>query len=110
MTLHPRNTTDLSLAPVAASIDLNLQELRDRGPAEIDQALAVKLNVDPRGATPADRRDWLLQAALRDVNLHDWSAAITGDDARLRLEGGSVTLELGLSATLLRYLQLGSAG
>jgi hypothetical protein len=109
MTLHPRNPTDLMLAPVAASVDLNLQSLRDKPPTEIDYLLALELNLDTKGSTPADRTRWVLEAALRNVDLHDWQAEITDDGDRLRLEGGSVTLDLGLSATILRYIEQGTA-
>lgn len=97
------------LAPVAVSVDLNLQRLRDRPPAEIDFELALELNLDTKGSTRADRTRWVLEAALRTVELHDWHAEITGDGDRLRLEGGSVTLDLGLSATILRYIEQGAA-
>lgn len=100
---------DIELAPVAASVDLNLQRLRDRPPAEIDLELAVELNLDTTGSTRADRTFWVLEAALRFVDLHDWQAEITDDGDRLHLEGGSVTLDLGLSATILRYIEQGTA-
>jgi hypothetical protein len=109
MTLHPKYPTDLMLAPVAVSVDLNLQRLRDRPPAEIDFELALELNLDTAGSTRADRTRWVLEAVLRTVDLHDWHAEITADGGRLRLEGGSVTLDLGLSATILRYIEQGAA-
>ena len=96
------------LAPVAAAIDLNLQQLRDRVPADIDYQLTLELNVDTKGSTRADRTGWVLEAALRSVDLHDWQAEVTDDGARLHLEGGSVTLDLGLSATILRYIEQGT--
>jgi hypothetical protein len=37
--------------------------------------------------------------------MHHWKAEITDDAARLRLSGGSVTLDLGLSAALLDYIE-----
>ncbi len=110
MALHPKSPTDLALAPVAAAIDQNLSRLRDRPPAEIDEELALELNVNTRGSTRADRTRWLHESAVRFVDLHDWRTTITDDADRLRLEGGSVTLDLGLSATILRYLEHGSNG
>ncbi len=97
------------LAPVAAAVDLNLQSLRDKPPVEIDYLLVLELNLNTTGSTPADRTRWVLEAALRDVDLHEWHASITDDSDRLRLEGGSVTLDLGLSATILRYIEQGAA-
>ena len=64
MSLHPKSTTDLALAPVAAAIDLNLQRLRDRKPSEIDYELALELNLNTHGSTP--RRPRALGAAERD--------------------------------------------
>ena len=46
MTLRPKTPKDLVLAPVAATIDLNLQELRDVSPDAIADALGLVLNVD----------------------------------------------------------------
>lgn len=97
------------LAPVAAAVDLNLQSLRDKPPSEIDYLVALELNLDTSGSTRTDRTRWILEAALRNVDLHDWQAEITDDGDRLRLEGGSVTLDLGLSATILHYIEQGTA-
>ena len=106
----PKSTTDLALAPVAAAIDLNLQRLRDRKPSEIDYELALELNLNTHGSTRVDRAHWVQQSAIRFVDLHDWQTEITDDGDRLRLDGGSVTLDLGLSATLLSYIEYGPTG
>jgi hypothetical protein len=108
MTLHPKTPKDLLLAPVAAEIDFNLQSLRDKSPGEINEAVAIVLNVDTAGTDRAQRAAWILETALRMVELHDWHAEITDDAARLRLSGGSVTIDLGLSATILQYIENGS--
>ena len=92
---------------MSAAIDLNLQRLRDQSPSEIDDDLAVELNVNTHASSRADRTRWVHESALRFVDLHDWQTQITEDGARLRLTGGSVTLDLGLSATLLRYIEHG---
>ena len=47
----------------------------------------------------------MLEYALWEVELHDWRAEITGDSARMRLTGGSVSLDIGLSANLLEYIE-----
>lgn len=107
MTLHPRTTKDLLLAPVAAEIDLNLQSLRDKSPGEIGDTLGLVLNVDRAGADRSQRVARILEVALRWVELHAWHAEITDDAARLRLSGGSVTIDLGLSATILHYIENG---
>ena len=107
MPIHPRTPKDLMLAPVAAEIDLNLQHLRDKSPAEIDDAIVLSFNRDTSGADSAQRKAWVLEEAIRMVELHDWQAEITDDAARLRLSGGTVTLDLGLSASILRYIEHG---
>ena len=106
MPLHPKAPKDLALAPLAAGIDLNLQRLRDKQPSEIAYELALELDTDENPlSTPQERAERVLQVALRDVDLHHWDAAITGDFARLRLSGGSVSLDLGLSASILAYIR-----
>ena len=110
MPLHPKSPTDLALAPVAAAIDINLQRLRDLQPAEIDYELALELNLNTRGSTRTERAHWVQESATRFVDLHDWRTQITDDSDRLRLDGGSVTLDLGLSATLLHYIEHGANG
>jgi hypothetical protein len=108
MTLRPKTPKDLMLAPVAAEIDLNLQGLRDKSPAQIHEGLAVALNVGTAGVDRAERAARVLRDALRDVDLHEWQAEITEDGARLRLSGGSVSIDLGLSATILQYIEHGT--
>lgn len=107
MTIHPKVPKDLALAPVAAAIDLNLHHLRDKSPAEIDFALALALNRTTSDGDQADRAGWVLDEAVRGVDLHAWHTEITPDSARLRLSGGSVTIDLGLSASILRYIEDG---
>jgi hypothetical protein len=106
VTIRPRTPKDLLLAPVAAEIDLNLQDLREKSPAEIEEALGIALNIS-RDRDRAQRAAHVLEAALRNVDLHDWHAEITDDAARLRLSGGSVSIELGLSATILQFIDKG---
>ena len=107
---HPRDLTDLSLAPVAVSIDRNLQSLRDLPPDEIEHALILDLNVHTARSTRSDRARWVLESSLRAVDLHGWQAEVTPDADRLRLTGGSVTLDLGLSATIRDYIEQGATG
>jgi hypothetical protein len=103
MTIAPKESKDLALAPVAAAIDLNLQRLRGKSPQEIDFELTLELN-QPGGGTVEERRVRVLQVALRDVDLHRWTAAITDDDSSLRLSGGSVSIDLGLGAPARAYI------
>jgi len=101
--LRPRVPRDLLLAPVAAAIDVELQHLRGLTVAE----LGLELDGLERCGTREDRAASVLRAALRDVDTHQWYAEITDDGARLRLTGGSVSLDLGLSPSLIRYIQAG---
>jgi hypothetical protein len=108
MTLVPKEAKDLVLAPVAVAVDTNLRYLRDMSPEEIDNALVMQLNVGSP-TSPEERAAMVLEAAVRLVDLHGWEAEITDDRARVRISGGSVTLDLGLSATLLSYITGGPA-
>jgi hypothetical protein len=104
MTLHPKVPADLTLAPVAAQIDLNLQRVRDKSGPALAAEIALELNQQSPAATRELRAAQILQVALRDVDVHSWSAEITEDASRLHLGGGSVSLDLGLSAEILRYI------
>jgi hypothetical protein len=107
MTLRPRTAADLALAPVAAGIDINLQALRDRAPEEIDYELSLQLDQPLIANTRAERAEHVLRAAVRGIELHGWVGTITEDGCRLRLSGGSVTLDLGLGAALMNYITTG---
>lgn len=109
MTLHPKTLTDMALAPVAAEIDLNLQRLRDKDPRDIDYELGLALDRPLLENTREERADHVLRMALRNVERHGWEARITQDGSRLHLSGGSVTLDLGLGDTVMRYIADGSA-
>jgi hypothetical protein len=104
MALLPKEPADLALAPVAAHVDQNLTRLRDLSVDEIAVDLAVQLNDSPTAEGPEERAERVRRAALRFVDMHGWHAEITPDHARLRLSGGSVALDLGLSATLHDYI------
>ena len=41
------------------------------------------------------------------VELHGWQVGITDDAARVRLSGGTVSIDLGLSASILEYIESG---
>lgn len=104
-TIPPKAPRDLVLAPVAAEIDLNLQRLRDLPLEQLKFELDLALDRPELRHTRDERVSRVLAAALRNVDTHNWDAAISDDGARLRLSGGSVSLDLGLSATLLRYIE-----
>jgi hypothetical protein len=102
---HPKDTRDLALAPVAAAIDLNLGRLRDETPAEISTELELQLDRPERLGDAAERAERILEAGVRNVDLHGWQTAITDDYARLRMTGGSVSLDLALSASILDFIR-----
>ena len=104
-TIPPRVPRDLVLAPVAAEIDQNLQRLRDITLDELRFELDLELDRPEMRKTREERASRVLEVALRNVDTHHWHAEITDDGARLRLSGGSVSLDLGLSATILRYIE-----
>jgi hypothetical protein len=112
MTIHPKNQRDLMLAPVAAEIDRNLQRLRDGSTRDVMAELELELDRPAMYLDRDSRADLVLRQALRHVDLHGWTAVITNDAARLRLGGGSVSIDLGLSAAITSYIQdgVGSQG
>lgn len=107
MALHPKHHKDLMLAPVAAEIDLNLQRIRDRSPEEVFARLELELDRPAMCTEREERAELVLRQSLRGVELHGWTAAITEDGVRLHLDGGSVSLDLGLSAGIIGYIETG---
>ena len=71
-----------------------------RREANIDADLALG-----HGAQRADR---VLAVAVRNVELHGWEPSVTEDHCRLRLSGGSVSLDVGRSAELLSHIDAGA--
>lgn len=110
MSLHPKNQRDLLLAPVAVEIDRNLERMRDRTPRDVEAELELELDRPAMCDERGDRAELVLRQALRNVDMHGWSAAITTDGARLHLGGGSVSLDLGLSAGITGYIEHGVSG
>ena len=106
---HPHTGRDLLLAPVAVEIDENLQRIRDKAPAEIAFDLVLEFNSATEVTDRDERARLVLEFALKDANLHGWTATITDDAARVHLEGGSVTLDVGLSAAIVDYIEHGAS-
>lgn len=104
MTIHPKHKKDLLLAPVAAKIDLNLQRLRGKTAFEIASELELELDKPAINVDRNERIKLVLRQALRDVELHGWTAAITDDGASLHLAGGSVSIDIGLGASVEAYI------
>jgi|SRR5579863_5974476 hypothetical protein len=105
----PKYPKDLMLAPVAVEIDRNLMRMRDGSPQEVVAELELELD-RPAASNERDRRaELVLRQALRNVDLHGWGAEITSDGSRLRLDGGSVSLDLGLSPGITSYIEQGAS-
>lgn len=107
MTIHPRKQADLMLAPVAAEIDGNLQRLRERPIQGIGFELALELNTQATNIGRDERTALVLRQALRDVDMHGWQAVITDDGSSVRLDGGSVSLDIGLGSNVTAYIREG---
>jgi hypothetical protein len=104
MTIHPKLPKDLMLAPVAAEIDANLQRIREKSLADIEWQLELELDQPANRVRREDRARLVLRQALRDVEMHGWTAAITDDASRLHLDGGSVSIDLGLGPMVSAYI------
>jgi hypothetical protein len=96
------------LAPVAAEIDLNLQRIRDVSAQQVLAGLELELDRPAMSYDRTERAELVLRQALRNVDLHGWTAAISDDGYRLSLRGGSVSLDLGLSEGITRYIHEGA--
>ncbi len=107
MTVRPRTPIDLALAPVAVEIDMNLAQLRDLPFDEIGYRLDLALDRPESSGSVDERCERMIASAVRNVDLHGWEPCITADHARLRLSGGSASLDIGLSAEVTRYIDAG---
>jgi hypothetical protein len=104
MAIHPKEQKDLRLAPVAAEIDLNLQRIRGKSAHDVGAQLELELDKPAMRIDRDERIELVLRLALRDVDMHGWRAEITDDCSSVHLEGGSVTLDLGLGMDVMGYL------
>ena len=107
MTIHPKQQKDLMLAPVAAEIDRNLQRMRDKSVRDVEAELELELDRPAMSVDRDERAELVLRQALRNVDLHGWTAEITDDGCRVHLDGGSVSIDLGLSPGISEYIQDG---
>ena len=107
MTIHPKRQKDLLLAPVAVEIDLNLQRMRTGNAEDVLAELELELDRPALSSDRSERAELVLRQALRNVDLHGWTAEITDDGTRIHLSGGSVTLDLGLGAAVTSYIEQG---
>ena len=108
MSIHPKNQKDLMLAPVAVEIDRNLQRLRVDSPYEVLAELELELDRPAMCAETDERAELVLRQALRDVDLQGWAATLSHDASRIHLDGGSVSIDLGLSPAITGYITEGA--
>ena len=108
MSPMPKVAHDLTLAPVAVAIDENLQRLRNKTSTELDFELALELDKPEFSHTREERAERIRRVSIRDVDLHGWNAEITHDGHSVHLSGGSVTIDIGLSAAISHFID-GSA-
>lgn len=108
MTIHPKNQRDLMLAPVAVEIDRNLQRLRHATPHDVLAELELELDRPAMCADPDERAALVMRQALRDVDLHGWTATLSADASRVHLDGGSVSIDLGLNPAITTYITEGA--
>jgi hypothetical protein len=106
---HPKNQKDLMLAPVAVDIDRNLQRLRVDTPYDVLAELELELDRPAMCSERDERAELVLRQALRDVDLHGWAATLSDDESRVHLDGGSVSIDLGLSPAITRYIVEGAS-
>lgn len=105
--IHPKDRTDLLLAPVAAEVNQNLEQFRELSPTAIEGELQLQLDSPLIQNTREERAQRILRVALRNVEMHGWTGQINHDASALHLDGGSVSLDLALSPTLRKYVEQG---
>ena len=59
----------------------------------------------PTPTSDGERAEQIRDVAVRNVDMHHWRADVSADFTRLKLSGGSVSLELGLSDSIRRYIE-----
>ena len=70
--------------------------------------LELELDRPAMYADPDERAALVLRQALRDVDLHGWTATLSDDGSRVHLDGGSVSLDVGLSPAITSYIMEGA--
>lgn len=100
MTIRPHDIVDLYLAPVALSVDANLQSLSGLSSEKIGGEVALVTNLDPRDTD--ERRRAVLETVTHLVEMHGWSAS--WHERGLQLSHEEHRLVLGIPPSLHTYL------
>jgi hypothetical protein len=108
--LLPKDHHDLSLAPVAVSIDRNLQGLRDIEPHGILVALEVVLDRPERTGSPDERAERIVEAVLRPSDQGKWHhgpvvqfgvhAGLSSRRSRVQIPSGPQGLAIGVQISV----------
>ncbi len=67
----------------------------------------MELDVPAKSGDRDERAKLILRQALRDVDMHGWSAALSDDGHTVHLTGGSVSIDLGLSGSIAAFIHDG---
>jgi hypothetical protein len=105
MTIRPHDVTDLYLAPVALSLDAELDNLAGLSHHELRLLVAVRTNRGPGVQHEYDRaREDLLEAVTHDIEMHGWQASwhLRG----LEIAHQQHRLVLGVPANVRSYLDV----
>ncbi|MSW84145.1 MAG: hypothetical protein F2832_05290 [Actinobacteria bacterium] len=89
-------------------MDTNLRRLRGKSGQDLEMAILLELDRPPANNARPEREARVLDFALRNVDMHGWDAAITPDASAIRLDGGSVALDIALGATVSAYIADGA--
>jgi len=100
MPTFPHDVSDLALAPVVLAVDGQLESFSALTQEEIRLRVALETDREPHSAV--ERREALLEAVLRFIDLRGWQAAWCERGLRLTHDLHSVTL--GLPESLQIYL------
>jgi hypothetical protein len=101
MATIPHDVADLLLAPVALAVDARIASLSRLGPHELRAEVALCSN---HSDSTRERRESGLLITLGDLDdLHGWVLSL--DPRGVRLAHGQRSLVLGLSESILAYLE-----
>jgi len=106
MATLPHDVVDLYLAPVAITLDGQLEDLSHMTVHELDVHVGVRTDHDPLDV--AGRRAGLLKAFTHVTDMHGWTLA--WGDRGLLISHAEHRLTLGLPQNLRNYLDVGAGG
>ena len=104
MTDSPEEPEGFDARAGGGEIDRNLQRLRGGSPSDVLAELELELDRPAMCPERDERAKLVLRQALRDVNLHGWNATLSDDASRVHLDGGSVSVDVGLSPAITGYI------